>query len=99
MDKLPNDWDNLQKSLGASVLQSRDWADVQQKMGRKSYFSRSNHWSYVGFERKSAGLRYLLVPYGPTSSTQGSEALQSLMELAKKEKFDFIRLEPMGRNI
>ena len=96
MEKLPNDWDNLQKSLGASVLQSRDWADVQQQMGRQAFFAWSNHWSFVGFERKSSGLRYLLVPYGPTCAVAGTEAIEAVLELAKKQKFDFVRIEPTG---
>lgn len=97
MENLPNDWDNLQKSLGASVLQSRDWADVQAQMGRRSFFAWSNHWSYVGFERRGSGVRYLLLPYGPTASVEGTEALQSILELAKKESFDFVRIEPRGK--
>ncbi len=96
MEKLPNDWDNLQKSLGASVLQSRDWADVQQQMGRQAFFAWSNHWSFVGFERKSSGLRYLLVPYGPTCAVAGTEAIEAVLALAKKQKFDFVRIEPIG---
>ena len=96
METLPNDWDEIQKGLNASVLQSRIWSDVQESMGRKAHFEWSNHWSWVGFERKSKGIRYLLVPYGPTASLKADEALHSLVTYAKSKKFDFIRFEPRG---
>lgn len=96
METLPNDWDEIQKGLGASVLQSRVWADVQESMGRKAHFEWSNHWSWVGFERKVRGIRYLLVPYGPTATLKADEALKSLVDYAKAQNFDFIRLEPRG---
>lgn len=97
MDNLPNDWDIIQKSLDASILQSRVWADFQESLGRKAHFEWSNHWSWVGFERKSKGIKYLLVPYGPTASVQPKEALDSLVNYAKKHSYDFVRIEPMGK--
>lgn len=96
METLPNDWDEIQRGLGASVLQSRVWADVQESMGRKAHFEWSNHWSWVGFERSARGIRYLLVPYGPTATLKTDEALKSLVDYAKSHNFDFIRLEPRG---
>lgn len=96
METLPNDWDEIQKGLRASVLQSRVWADVQESLGRKAHFEWSNHWSWVGFERKARGIRYLLVPYGPTATLKADEALKSLVDYAKEQKFDFIRFEPRG---
>jgi len=96
MENLPNDWDILQKGLNASILQSKVWADVQEAMGRKPHFEWSNHWSWVGFERKSRGVKYLFVPYGPTASLKGDEALKSVVDFARKQGFDFIRIEPMG---
>ena len=96
MENLPNDWDVLQKSLGASVLQGMVWSEVQESMGRSAYFERSNHWSWVGFERKSRGLRYLNVPYGPTASLNAKDALGSVAAFATQEGFDFVRIEPMG---
>lgn len=96
METLPSDWDEIQRGLNASVLQSRVWADVQESLGRKAHFEWSNHWSWVGFERKSRGIRYLLVPYGPTASVKADEALNSLIDYAKSQKFDFVRLEPRG---
>lgn len=96
METLPSDWDEIQRGLNASVLQSRVWADVQEALGRKAHFEWSNHWSWVGFERKSRGIRYLLVPYGPTASVKADEALNSLIDYAKSQKFDFVRLEPRG---
>ncbi|GDX63068.1 peptidoglycan bridge formation protein FemAB [Candidatus Saccharibacteria bacterium] len=96
MENLPNDWDLIQKSLDASILQSQVWSDFQQSLGRKAHFEWSNHWSWVGFERKMKGFKYLLVPYGPTASVQAKEALDSLVSYAKKHSYDFVRIEPMG---
>ena len=96
MENLPNDWDILQKGLKASILQSRIWAQVQESMGRKAHFEWSNHWSWVGFERKSRGIKYLFVPYGPTATVKGKEALKSVVDYARKHSYDFIRIEPIG---
>jgi hypothetical protein len=90
MENLPNDWDILQKGLNASILQSKVWADVQEAMGRKPHFEWSNHWSWVGFERKSRGIKYLFVPYGPAASLKGDEALKSVVDFARKQGFDFM---------
>jgi len=97
MDTLPNDWDELQKSLGASILQSSVWAQFQESLGRSTYFEWSNHWSWVGYEHSLKGVRYLFLPYGPTATLNSQEALSSVVALAKNEKFDFVRIEPMGK--
>lgn len=97
MEILPNDWDGLQKSLGASILQSTVWSEFQQSLGRNIYFEFSNHWSWVGFEHSQKGFRYLFIPYGPTASLNTVEAMQSVVARATKEGFDFVRVEPMGK--
>jgi len=96
MENLPNDWDIIQEGLDASILQSNVWADVQQNIGRKAHFEWSNHWSWLGFERKANGIKYLFVPYGPTASVKAEEALDSIKAYATKHSYDFIRMEPMG---
>ena len=96
MENLPNDWDIIQKGLDASILQSNVWADVQQNLGRKAHFEWSNHWSWLGFERKAHGIKYLFFPYGPTASVKAEEALDSIKAYATKHSYDFIRMEPMG---
>lgn len=97
METLPNDWDELQKSLHASVLQSTAWAEFQQSLGRNICFEWSNHWSWVGYEHSLKGIRYLFLPYGPTASLNTLDALQSVVTQATSKKFDFIRIEPMGK--
>lgn len=96
MENLPNDWDELQKSLGASILQSSVWAQFQESLGRSTYFEWSNHWSWVGYEHSVKGIKYLFIPYGPTASLNTLESLQSVVSVANAEKFDFVRLEPLG---
>jgi lipid II:glycine glycyltransferase (peptidoglycan interpeptide bridge formation enzyme) len=97
MNTLPNDWDEFQKSLGASILQSSVWAKFQESLGRSVYFSWSNHWSWVGYKHNLKGVRYLFLPYGPTATLNSQDALRSVVKLAKREGFDFVRLEPMGK--
>ncbi len=97
METLPNDWDELQKSLGASILQSSVWAEFQESLGRSTYFEWSNHWSWVGYEHNLKGIKYLFIPYGPTASLNSLQAVQSVVQTAKSEGFDFVRIEPMGK--
>ena len=96
MNNLPSDWDNTQKSLKASILQSAVWSDFQQSLERESHHAGSDHWSYIAFERKNKGIKYLFAPYGPTASSAGEEALRSLVEYATKHGYDFVRVEPIG---
>lgn len=96
MNTLPTDWDIIQKSLHSSILQSSVWAKFQAELGRGQYLDRSNHWSWLGFERRSKGIRYLLLPYGPTIRQNAEEALNSVIQKATEAGFDFVRLEPIG---
>lgn len=97
MNTLPSDWDIIQKSLHSSILQSSVWAKFQTQLNRGVYFDRSNHWSWLGFERQSKGIRYLLLPYGPTIRQNAKEALDSVVQKATSAGFDFVRLEPIGQ--
>jgi lipid II:glycine glycyltransferase (peptidoglycan interpeptide bridge formation enzyme) len=97
MDLLPNNWDDQQKDLDASILQSSVWAKFQSELNRKPYFATSSNWSWVGFSRASKGIKYLFLPYGPTIASDADGCLQSIMQVAKDANFDFVRIEPIGK--
>jgi lipid II:glycine glycyltransferase (peptidoglycan interpeptide bridge formation enzyme) len=97
MQKLPANWDDTQKSLNASILQSAGWAEFQGSLGRELYFGEGNGWSWVGFARASKGIKYLFLPYGPTIQSDTSACLRHVIQTAKDNNFDFIRLEPIGK--
>lgn len=89
-------WDTRVKILGGGILQSSSWADFQAALDRPSVRNHGSHWAWQGFERRSRGLFYLIVPYGPTVYSQASEALQSVVDASRQGGYDFIRLEPRG---
>lgn len=92
----PN-WDNYQKKLGASILQSSVWAKFQESLGNKVYCEASSHWSWLGIEKRAAGFRYLFLPYGPTIKSEAKNCLESIISCARENSVDFVRLEPLGK--
>lgn len=96
MTNLPDNWDEQQQKLNSSVLQSAEWAKFQQSLGRRVYFDEAKTWSWVGFERISKGLRYLMLPYGPTIRDDKKACLDSIIKTATEAGFDFVRIEPIG---
>lgn len=96
MQKLPANWDDQQRALNGHVLQGHVWATFQDKIGRTSHHANSSYYSWVGFERRSRGLKYLALPYGPTIVENPANAYQSVIEAATKCGYDFVRIEPVG---
>jgi lipid II:glycine glycyltransferase (peptidoglycan interpeptide bridge formation enzyme) len=96
MNTLPSNWEVSQQNLKASILQSSNWAEFQHSLGRNPYFGQGDEWSWIGYERKSKGLRYLMIPYGPTIRGDKKACLDSVLKSAKQAGFDFVRLEPIG---
>lgn len=97
MQKLPDNWDDQQKALNASVLQTNAWAEFQNSLGREAFFGTGNGWSWMGFARASKGIKYLFLPYGPTMQLEARACLQNVIQTAKTAGFDFVRLEPIGK--
>lgn len=96
MNNLPENWDKQQQNLAGSILQSRVWAEVQLALGRRIFFDADQKWSWLGFENKTKGFCYLMIPYGPTIVGEEASAFASITKTAKQQGFDFVRLEPHG---
>lgn len=79
-------------------LQSEAWGNFQQALGRKVFYGQSSDWQYLVILEAGRGNKRLYCPYGPTvRDVQAlSEAIDSLVDLAKKQHCDFIRIEPIG---
>jgi len=91
-----NDWEQLQRQLGAHFLQSDRWAEFQESVGEVpiQIAGDDGGWSCQGFFHKSGGFSYLYCPYGPTVQAAGK--LAEVANEWKNQSVDFVRFEPMG---
>ena len=90
------DWDDYQKKLGGHFLQSRAWAIFQAALGRQVLWARGGDWSWLGAVRRSRGIKYFSIAYGPTVAGSLTEPLESLRKADRHLGADFVRFEPMG---
>lgn len=90
------EWDNQVALLGGGILQSAFWAKFQQAVGRQGLRGQSKNWAWQAFERRSRGLKYLMVPYGPVVKQNPDAALDGLLQAGRARRADFVRIEPVG---
>jgi lipid II:glycine glycyltransferase (peptidoglycan interpeptide bridge formation enzyme) len=91
------EWDGLQRRLGAHFLQSRAWAEFQAALGRAVVHASGDEWSLLGVHQSNRAVRYAYLPYGPTFAGSAlPEAIDAVREHAKADRLDFVRLEPLG---
>lgn len=97
VSEMPKGWDQIVEERGGSILQSQIWAEFQSSLGREVVWDQSDDWCWSGVIRRSRGLSYLMVSYGPSvvSSEAGDTALKSITDFARSSKLDFVRIEPM----
>ena len=93
----------LQKAAHTPLLQSFVWGDFQREIGNKVYrFGIFESDIVVGvvsaYSTKAKFTSYIYVPWGPVLNNWKKEQVEelagSLKEIAKKERLDFVRLEP-----
>jgi FemAB family len=92
----PLDWDDRQKKLDGHFLQSRAWAIFQAALGRQVLWAQGEDWSWLGALRRSRGIKYFSLAYGPTVAGFLTEPLESLREAGRQLGADFVRFEPVG---
>ncbi len=99
MTQLPENWNKMVADLKGPFLQSREWAEFQQALGREIVFDSGDGWAWLGALRKGrGGVYYLYCSYGPVVAQNGlAEALDSLQRAAKARNCDFVRIEPWGQ--
>lgn len=90
------EWNERLKKLNGHFLQSNFWANFQNQYGRKTYYSFTDDWMWLGLKQSSRGIKYLYLPYGPTciSDESFTASIENIKEFATKNKFDFVRIEP-----
>lgn len=97
VSEMPKGWDQIVEERGGSILQSQVWAQFQSNLGREVVWDQGDGWCWSGVIRRSRGLSYLMVSYGPSivGSEEGDAALKSITDFARSSKLDFVRIEPM----
>lgn len=94
----PEGWDEHRNTLRGHFLQSRAWAQFQIALGRQTFYASGSNWSWLAIlEANRFGSR-LYVPYGPSASSSASleNALTALIDCAKAQSVDFVRIEPQS---
>lgn len=79
-----------------SFLQTSEWQQFQEALGRTTYLKSDDGWSYLAIKESGTGNTRLYTPYGPDaiSPKTFTAAIRSLIQTAKRENATFIRIEP-----
>jgi lipid II:glycine glycyltransferase (peptidoglycan interpeptide bridge formation enzyme) len=96
----PSKWDSKQLALGASFLQSLQWAEFQKSLGHDYRLLAGDGWSCLVLIKTNRFGRYIFAPYGPTlrSANYLADCLISLIGLGRELKLDWLKIEPLGHN-
>lgn len=94
-NKQSNDWDRNLEKLNGHLFQSSIWEQFQKAQGRDTFTDNGDGWSWMGAVRKSSGIKYLYLAYGPNLETESklAEALDSIESKARELKVDFVRMD------
>ena len=81
------------------LLQSQDWAGLQDRLGEKYFIKKGSNFRYLAILKDTPLGNYLYLPYGPVSSDVSGfkEAIKSLFNLATENNSIFIRIEPQDQ--
>ncbi|MDR1300162.1 MAG: peptidoglycan bridge formation glycyltransferase FemA/FemB family protein [Candidatus Nomurabacteria bacterium] len=81
--------------MSKSFLQSPAWAKFQRSLGREVVLTDK----YLAIVEQGQIGRRLFLPYGPDvkSAAEFKSVVTELVDIAKRQKIDFIRLEPLGK--
>jgi FemAB family len=93
------DWDSALLALDGHFLQSTPWQRVQSALGYEVLTARDAGWMWAAAVRGGAFPRYMYVPYGPTAGTDAVAAIGSTVSAARGASLDFVRAEPVGKDI
>ena len=79
-----------------SPLQDEPWRDLNQALGKMTWWLRGPGWSALCMQEKRRLGSYLYVPYGPVCANEAalSEALRAVTQLARTQRALWVRLEP-----
>lgn len=82
------------------ITQSREWQKLQNDLGEKSFFEKTENFQFLAIKKTTPAGNYLYCPYGPVakSAEDFKKAIKSLERLAQKERAIFIRIEPRNPN-
>ncbi|MBQ3445841.1 peptidoglycan bridge formation glycyltransferase FemA/FemB family protein [Candidatus Saccharibacteria bacterium] len=82
--------------MNVPITQGQKWQKLQQDLGSNAFFEQKPDYQYLAIEKHTPVGNYLFLPYGPVaSSDQGFlKAIDSLIDLASRHHYIFIRLEP-----
>lgn len=82
-------------------MQSSEWKDFQEALGKSVVQLEGNGWKCVLIERRTKPGNYWLAPYGPVlkDSKVLPEALLAIKQAAKENGISWVVVEPFGRNL
>lgn len=80
------------------ITQSREWQRLQDDLEQTCFFEKGIGYHYLAILKTTPVGKYLYLPYGPVAadSTGFSDAINSLIRLAREQHVTFVRIEPQN---
>ncbi|MBP3899469.1 peptidoglycan bridge formation glycyltransferase FemA/FemB family protein [Candidatus Saccharibacteria bacterium] len=80
------------------LQQTKNWQKLQTKLGEKTFYEKTNDYTYLCIEKQTKFGNYLYLPYGPYAPTKNSarKVYKALESLADSKNITFIRIEPQS---
>ncbi|MEZ2389808.1 lipid II:glycine glycyltransferase FemX [bacterium RCC_150] len=78
-------------------LQTPEWASFQRSLGRTVHEESGACWRFVAIEEKNPAGKVIYAPYGPVADSLDAfdAALAALVDIARRSKAVFVRIEPV----
>lgn len=83
------------------LQQTKKWQKLQQELGEKTFFEKSNDYTFLGIEKQTKFGNYIYLPYGPYATTKNGakSAYKALESLARSKNITFMRIEPQSAHM
>lgn len=78
------------------LQQSSLWNEFQKRSNNKTFYKETDEYSYLGIKNSTPIGDYLYFPYGPYIKNNDLSVYDQIIEIAKKEKCIFARVEPQN---
>ncbi|MDD5589676.1 MAG: peptidoglycan bridge formation glycyltransferase FemA/FemB family protein [Candidatus Portnoybacteria bacterium] len=93
------EWNRFVIGQGGNFLQSWQWGEFQKSLGKNVFYLKNNDWQALAIKHDlPLGRNYLYSPRVQLRLPGGKSSIEEIINLTRKEKSIFLRIEPVGTN-